>query len=64
MTKRRQNPITVDKWLDTHMELIYGRRIRIIDSKTNKGVGDMLMLYMDRLVVSVKITTQFVFIFI
>lgn len=63
MTKRKET-ITVDKWLDTHMELMYGRRIRIIDSKTNKGVGDMLMLYMDRLVVSVKITTQFVFIFI
>ena len=61
---KRKGTITVDKWLDTHMELMYGRRIRIIDSKTNKGVGDMLMLYMDRLVVSVKITTQFVFIFI
>jgi len=63
MTKRK-NPITVDKWLDTHMELLHGRKIRIIDSKTNKGAGDMLMFYMDRLVISEKITTQFVFLFI
>jgi len=56
--------ITVNDWIDTHMEQIYGRKIRIIDAETHKGVGDMLMLYMDKKIKKVKITTSFLFIFI
>lgn len=56
--------ITVNDWIDTHMEYVHGRKIRIIDAETCKGVGDMLILYMDKKVKAVKITTKFLFIFI
>ena len=56
--------MTVNTWLDTHMEYMNGRKLRIINADTGKGVGDMLMLYMDKRVKAVKITTRFVFIFI
>lgn len=64
MNKKRNENITVDKWIDTHMEFIYNKKIRIIDSKTNKGVGDMMIFYMDREVKNVKLTSRFLFIFI
>ena len=56
--------MTVNTWLDTHMEYMNGRKLRIINTDTGKGVGDMLILYMDKRVKAVKITTRFVFIFI
>lgn len=56
--------ITVNDWIDTHIEQIYGRKIRIIDAETHKGVGDMLIFYMDKKVKAVKMTTRFLFIFI
>lgn len=58
------NDMTVNTWLDTHMEYMKGRKLRIINIDTGKGVGDMLMLYMNKRVKAVKITTRFVFIFI
>ena len=55
--------MTVNDWIDAHMNLIKGRRIRIIDS--GKGnISDMLMLYMDRPVKGFKVTSKFLFIFI
>lgn len=56
--------MTVNTWIDKNMNRIYGHRIRIIDSVTHKGVGDMLMLYMDREIKDIKITLNFIFIFI
>ena len=58
------NDITVNAWLDTHMECMKGRKLRIISTTTWKGVGDMYILYMDRKVKAVKITTRYVFLFI
>ena len=55
---------TVNTWIDDNMKNIYGKRIRIIDSQTRKGVGDMMMMYFDREVKGIKITSQFIFIFI
>ena len=56
--------MTVNTWIDENMNKVYGHRIRIIDSVTRKGVGDMLMLYMDKNVKDTKITPKFIFIFI
>ena len=56
--------MTVNNWIDAHMKLVYGRTIRIIDVATRKGVGDMLMLYMDKEVKSYKVTDKYLFIFI
>ena len=56
--------MTVNTWIDNNMKLIYGRPIRIINSVTRKGVGDMILLYMDREVKRYKITSKFTFIFI
>lgn len=56
--------ITVNTWLDTHMEYLYGRKLRIINADTGKGVGDMLLLYMGNKVRAVKITKKFLFIFV
>ena len=55
---------TVSDWIDENMNLVYGRTIRLIDSKTRQGVGDMMMFYMDRPVKSYKVTKKFLFIFI
>lgn len=58
------NDMTVSTWLDTHMEYVKGRKLRIISTITWKGVGDTYMLYMDRKVKAVKITTKFLFLYI
>ena len=61
---RRKNKITVNDWIDTHLDYMHGRKLRIINTDTGKGVGDMTMLYMDKKVKAVKITTRFLFIYV
>jgi hypothetical protein len=56
--------MTVEKWIDENMNLIYGKPIRIIDSKTKKGVGDSYFLFFDKEIKKYKITSKFTFIFI
>lgn len=56
--------LTVNDWIDANMKLIYGKKIRVIDTKTNKGVGDELILYMKNKVVNSKITSRFVFLYV
>lgn len=56
--------MTVNTWIDENTKLLYRRTIRAIDSTTRKGVGDMLMFYMDREVKGFKVTHKFIFIFI
>ena len=56
--------MTLNDWIDANMNLIYGRTIRVIDSATRKGIGDMMMFYMDRPVKGYKVTSKFLFIFI
>ncbi len=56
--------MTVNQWIDENMKTVYGHTIRLIDSKTHKGVGDLMFMYMDREVKNVKLTSRFLFIFI
>ena len=56
--------MTVNQWIDENMKTVYGHTIRLIDSNTHKGVGDMLILYMNREVKKIKLTNKFLFIFI
>ena len=56
--------MTVNAWLDTHIDYMNGRKLRIINTDTGKGVGDMIMSYMDKKVKAVKITTKFLFIYV
>ena len=56
--------MTVNQWIDENMKTVYGHTIRLIDSETKKGVGDMMFMYMDRKVQNVKITSRWIFIFI
>ena len=56
--------MTVNDWIDANMKLVYGRTIRLIDVNTRKGVGDMMMFYMDREIKGFKATKKFLFIFI
>lgn len=56
--------LTVNDWIDANMKLIYGKKIRVIDTNTNKGVGDELILYMKNKVVNSKITSRFVFLYV
>ncbi len=56
--------MTVNQWIDENMKTVYGHTIRLIDSKTRKGIGDMMFMYMDREVKRVNITKRFLFIFI
>ena len=56
--------LTVNDWIDANMKLVYGKKIRVIDTNTNKGVGDELILYMKNKVVNSKITSRFVFLYI
>lgn len=56
--------LTVNDWIDANMKLVYGKKIRVIDTNTNKGVGDELILYMKNKVVNSKITSRFVFLYV
>lgn len=56
--------LTVNDWIDANMKLIYRKKIRVIDTNTNKGVGDELILYMKNKVVNSKITSRFVFLYV
>lgn len=56
--------LTVNDWIDANMKLIYGKKIRVIDTNTNKGVGDELILYMKNKVVNSKITSRFIFLYV
>ena len=56
--------MTVERWIDTNTDKLYGHRIRIIKADTHKGVGDMMMFYFDYIVKNVKITSKYIFIFI
>ena len=56
--------LTVNDWIDANMKLVYGKKIRVIDTDTNKGVGDELILYMKNKVVNSKITSRFVFLYV
>lgn len=56
--------MTVNEWLDSSLGVLHGRTVRIINTDTHKGVGDMIILYMDRPVKKHKITKEFVFLFI
>lgn len=56
--------LTVNDWIDANMKLVYGKKIRVIDTNTNKGVGDELILYMKNKVINSKITSRFVFLYV
>lgn len=56
--------LTVNDWIDANMKLVYGKKVRVIDTNTNKGVGDELILYMKNKVVNSKITSRFVFLYV
>ena len=56
--------MTVNQWIDENMKTVYGHTIRLIDSKTKKGIGDMMLMYIDREVQNVKITSRWIFIYI
>lgn len=56
--------LTVNDWIDANMKLVYGKKIRVIDTNTNKGVGDELILYMKNKVVNSKITSRFIFLYV
>lgn len=56
--------LTVNDWIDANMKLVYGKKIRVINTHTNKGVGDELILYMKNKVVNSKITSRFVFLYV
>lgn len=62
--RRLAEDITVNDWLDKHLELLSGRKIRIIDTATGKSAGDNLMLYINKKVLSTKVTSRFLFIFV
>ena len=56
--------MTLNDWIDVNLKLLCGRTLRVIDSNTRKGIGDMMMFYMDKEVKSVKVTSKFIFVFI
>ena len=56
--------MTINDWLDINMNLLYGKKVRVINAETHKGVGDMMILYMDKPVRGFKVTDKFLFIFI
>ena len=56
--------LTVNDWIDANMKLVYRKKVRVIDTNTNKGVGDELILYMKNKVVNSKITSRFVFLYV
>ena len=56
--------MTVNQWIDENMKTVYGHTIRLIDSKTRKGVGDLMFMYIDKEVKNIKLTSKFLFIFV
>ena len=56
--------LTVNDWIDANMNLIYGKKIRIIDSITGRGVDDKMIFYMQNKVINYKVTSRFVFLYV
>lgn len=56
--------MTVNAWLDIHVDILKGRKVRVVESATNRGIGDMLMYYLQREVKRVKVTSKFVFLYV
>jgi hypothetical protein len=56
--------MTVNAWLDLHMDLLRGRKIRLIEQETNRSVTDLLMYYLQRDVIKVKLTSKFIFLYV
>ena len=62
--RRLAEDITVNDWLDKHLKLLKGRKVRIIDTATGRSAGDTIMLYINKKVLSTKVTSRFLFIFV
>jgi hypothetical protein len=56
--------MTVDKYLDEHLNLLKNRHIRLLDRDTCIGYTDKMIAYLNCEVKSVKITTNFIILFI
>ena len=56
--------MTVNRWLDANIRTIYGKKVRLIDYRTRKGITDKLLIFMENPVQDAKITSRFVFIFV
>lgn len=56
--------LTVNDWIDANMKLVYGKKIRVIDSITGRGVGDKMIFYMQNKVINYKVTSRFVFLYV
>lgn len=56
--------MTVNQWIDKNMDLLYNRRIRLLDFETHVGYTDKMLAYMDKEVKATKVTSRFIFIFI
>lgn len=54
----------VNDWIDANTKIIGGKRIRVIETSTGRGVGDKMIFYMNRNVVNHKITSRFIFLYV
>ena len=56
--------MTVDTWIDTHINMLHNRKIRLLDAETHVGYTDKMLAYMGAEVKATKVTSRFIFIFI
>jgi hypothetical protein len=56
--------MTVDKYLDEHLNLLKNRHIRLLDRDTCVGYTDKMIAYLNYEVKCAKITNNFVILFI
>jgi len=56
--------MVLNKWLDLHFDSLQSKKLRVINKRTNKAVGENLFAYVDNEVIESKITSRFVFIYI
>lgn len=56
--------MTVNQWLDKNIDLLYNRRVRLLDFKTHISYTDKMLVCMGKKVMATKVTSRFVFIFI
>lgn len=56
--------MTVQEWVDTQKCAFPTKQIRIVDSRTNKGTGTHWIIYRNFEVKNVKITKEWIFLYI
>lgn len=56
--------MTVNQWIGENISIYLDKSVRMINKNTHKGYGQHWIMFKDREIDHVKITSKFIFIFV